>query len=94
VVPDVVRTSACLTSGLTTVVRALDQGEPAGGGLPPGSAVVQPSAAALPDLAHPNTRLPAFQVPMTWPSTARPSKGVFWALPGIRPASIFHARSG
>ena len=35
----------------------------------------------------PNTRRPAFHVPSTTPSSARPSNGVFCALPGRRPAS-------
>ena len=35
----------------------------------------------------PNTRRPAFHVPSTTPSSARPSNGVFCALPGSWPAS-------
>jgi len=42
----------------------------------------------------PNTRRPAFHVPSTPPSSARPSNGVFCALPGSLPASTCHARSG
>ena len=43
---------------------------------------------------HPNTRRPAFHVPSTTPSSARPSNGVFCALPGSRPASTCQMRSG
>ena len=43
---------------------------------------------------YPNTRRPAFQVPSTRPSSARPSNGVFCALPASAPASTCQARSG
>src|SRR5207248_6544215 len=43
---------------------------------------------------HPKTRLPAFHVPSTRPSSALPSNGVFCALPGNAPASTCQARSG
>ncbi len=54
-------------------------------------------AVPIPDAGPPgwaNASRPAFQVPNTRPSSARPSNGVFCALPGNAPATTFHARSG
>ena len=51
-------------------------------------------AGAIALSGQPNTRRPAFQVPSTTPSSARPSNGVFCALPGSLPASTCQIRSG
>ena len=48
--------------------------------------VAERRAPADADVIRRSTRRPAFQVPTTRPSSARPSKGVFCALPGKRPS--------